>query len=292
MIYRQSPLLGALFILCAELLFASMGATVKALSDSGIASEVSVFMRNLFGLIIISPLLFRGGMKLIRTDIPHLHLLRALAGLSAMYCFFYALSNIALAESMLLKMTSPLFMPLIAAAWLGERIFRLTLFAVGLGFAGVLIVLQPGGEFNIVALIGLLGGALAALAKTSLRRLGQSEPTVRVVFYFATTATVISAIPMAWFWQMPNSEQWRLMMMLGLFGTLAQLLLTRGYAIAPAGRMSPLTYTSVVFGAGFGYLFWNEIPGSSFIIGAVLIAIAGVLTLHHPGRLPRTPASD
>ena len=282
MIYRQNILLGGLFILLAELLFASMGATVKSLALSGVSSEISVFMRNMFGLIVLLPLITVNRNISLKTEVIHLHLLRGLSGLAAMYCFFYALSNIALAEGMLLKMTSPLFMPLIAAFWLGEKLHGMTLIAVSIGFAGVIVVLQPGGgTLNIVALIGLAGGALAALAKTSLRRLGKTEPTVRVVFYFATIGSLVSAIPMLLAWQPLNNEQWFKLMALGLFGTLAQLLLTRGYAIAPPGRMSPLTYTSVIFGAAYGYLFWGEVPASTFVIGALMIAFAGVLTLQH-----------
>jgi len=201
-----------------------------------------------------------------------------------MYCFFYALSHLALAQGMLLKMTAPLFMPLIAAAWLGERLRGGTLLAVALGFAGVSMVLRPQGEANAVALVGLAGGALAALAKTSLRRLGRSEPTVRVVFYFACTATLVSAIPLSWRWQAPDGHQWLLLAALGGFGTLAQLLLTRGYAIAPPGRMSPLGYLSVIFSAGYGYLLWGEVPTAGFIAGAALIAIAGVMTVRGAER--------
>jgi len=278
-IYRQHLVLGAFLILIAEFMFASMGATVKALSLSGIPSELSVFMRNLFGLLLVFALVMRSGISSLKTDIFHLHLLRAMSGLGAMYCFFYALSNIELAEGMLLKMTAPLFMPLIAAVWLGENLHRLTIFAVGLGFIGVIIVLEPGGELNTVALIGLLGGALAAVAKTSLRRLGQSEPTLRVVFYFAALGTLVSAVPLAWVWTHPTNEQLLLMILLAVFGTSGQLLLTRGYAISPAGQMSPLTYTSVIFGGGYGYFLWGEIPAGAFIIGALLIAIAGILTI-------------
>ncbi len=257
-----------------------MGATVKAVSASGVPSEVSVFMRNLFGLLVLLPFLASRRGDTLGTKIFHLHLIRALTGLGAMYCFFHALANLALAEGMLLKMTSPLFMPLIAALWLSEKLHGLTLAAVVIGFAGVIIVLQPGGDFNLVALIGLAGGALAAVAKTSLRRLGQTEPTVRVVFYFAAIGSLLSVVPMLLVWKQLTLEQWLSLMALGVFGTIAQLLLTRGYAIAPPGRMSPLTYTSVIFGAVYGYLFWGEVPAGTFIVGAVMIAFAGILTLH------------
>jgi drug/metabolite transporter (DMT)-like permease len=278
MLYRQNLLLGALFILVAEFFFASMGAAVKTVT-ADLPSEMAVFMRNLFGLALMIPLAWRNGLAGLKTQIMPIHLLRSLAGVSAMYCFFYVLANLKLADGMLLKMTAPLFMPLIALVWLSERLRRQTLLALGIGFMGVILVLNPHGEFNRVALIGLLGGALAALAKVSLRRLGRSEPSVRVVFYFALLSSLISAFPMLWHWQNPTAVQWGLFALVGLMGTLGQLLLTRGYAIASATSVSPFTYASVLFGAGYGYLFWDEIISLQFILGALLIGLAGVLAL-------------
>lgn len=279
MIYRQNLLLGALFIAASELLFASMGAAVKHVSLDGMPNEMVVFMRNLFGLLVLLPLLLRGGAGLFRTQVLHLHLLRGGAGLAAMYCFFYALGHLPLADGMLLKMTAPLFMPLIALLWLGERLRLTTLMAVLLGFAGVILVLNPGGEFNRVALVGLAGGAFAALAKSTVRRLGRSEPNLRVVFYFSVVGLSLSSIPLLWAWQMPSSQQWLWLFAIGALGVTGQLLLTRGYAIAPSGQVSPFTYFSVVFGAGYGYLFWQEVPTETFVVGASVIALAGILTL-------------
>ncbi|MCG7897899.1 MAG: DMT family transporter [Candidatus Thiodiazotropha weberae] len=255
-----------------------MGAVVKQLTQS-LPSEMAVFMRNLFGVALLLPLVWGSGFVSLKTQVFHLHLLRSVAGVSAMYCFFYALANLPLADGMLLKMTSPLFMPLIAWYWLSEPMYRTVLLAIGIGFVGVILVLNPGGEFNQIALIGLLGGVFASLAKVSLRRLGKTEPSVRVVFYFALLSSLISAIPMGWNWQQPTVTEWWLFALLGVFGTLGQLLLTRGYAIATAARVSPFTYTSVLFGAAYGYLFWGETLSLQFIFGALLIGLAGIIAL-------------
>jgi drug/metabolite transporter (DMT)-like permease len=271
---------GALFILTSELMFASMGATVKAAALSEMPNEVMVFLRNLIGIFLISPLLLKDGIRNLRTDAPHLHLLRAVMGVSAMYCFFYALGHLALADAMLLKMTTPIFMPIIAWLWLREHASRHALLAVPIGFFGVVLVLHPGGDLNWVALIGLAGGAFAALAKVTVRRLARSEPTARIVFYFAVFGALISALPMAWAWQTPTAEHWALVLVIALFGTLGQILLTSGYGAAPTARIAPFTYFSVVFGATYGYLFWGEFPDLYFVAGALLIVFAGILALH------------
>jgi len=278
MLYRQSLILGSLFIVLSELMFASMGAAVKAVS-ADMPNEMIVFMRNLFGSLVLLPLLWRYGWRHLQTRIWYLHVMRAGFGVAAMYCFFYALANMPLASGMLLKMTSPLFIPLVAIAWLGEGITGRALLAVVIGFIGVILVLQPQGGFQAVALIGLLGGALAAVAKVTVRRLGRSEPTTRIVFYFALVATLVSAVPLSWSWQTPDTDSWLLLLLIGIVGTLGQLLLTRGYSIAPPSQVGAFTYTSVVFAALFGYLFWDEMVDYLFVIGALIIAAAGMLVL-------------
>ncbi|HEX9802900.1 MAG TPA: DMT family transporter [Gammaproteobacteria bacterium] len=287
--YPQNVLQGALFILLSELMFASMGAAVKAASGLGLSNEMLVFMRNLMGLFVIAPLLLRHGRGELRTPVYPLHLLRAVLGLSAMYCFFYVLGRLPLADGMLLKMTSPIFMPLIALLWLGERVSHLALLAIPIGLVGVMLVLRPGGELSAVALLGVLGGMLAAFAKVTVRRLGRTESTTRVVFYFTLNATLISAMPLAWAWQLPSPQQWALLGLMGVMGTAGQLLLTRGYAIAPAASVSPFTYFSVVFGAAYGYLFWGEVLDWLFVAGALLIAVAGVLAVRGRARKPLSP---
>jgi drug/metabolite transporter (DMT)-like permease len=287
--YSQNVVQGAVFILLSELMFASMGAAVKAASGLGLPNEMLVFMRNLMGLFVIAPLLLRYGAAELRTPVYHLHLMRAVLGLSAMYCFFYVLGRLPLADGMLLKMTTPIFMPLIALLWLGERVAWPAIVAIPLGLVGVLMVLKPGGDMSWVALLGVLGGALAAVAKVTIRRLSHSESTTRIVFYFSLNATLISALPLLWAWQTPTLEQWMLLGLMGVMGTTGQLLLTRGYGVAPAAKVSPFTYFSVVFGAAYGYLFWGEVLDGLFVAGALLIAVAGVMAVRARSRRPVSP---
>lgn len=278
MLYTQNIILGAVFILLSEFMFATMGALVKTVAVE-LPNEVIVFFRNVIGLIFLSSFLLKNKNLSIKTRVLHLHILRGIMGVSAMYCFFYALGHLRLADGMLLKMTAPLFIPFIAWFWLKENAPRLAIIALPVGFSGVILILKPGGDFNWIVLIGLAGGFLAAIAKTSVRRLGHSEPTFRVVFYFALISTLVSIVPMLWTWQMPSPNAWGLLIALSLSGTVGQFLLTRGYAIAHSSRVAPFTYFSVIFGSIFGYMFWDELLDVYFTFGALLIAIAGLLAI-------------
>ena len=262
---------GALLIISAELMFTCMGASIRHVSED-LNNPMVVFARNLVGLMILLPWLLQGGIRRFSTRVPHLHLLRGLAGVGAMYCFFYALAKLPLADAMLLKLTAPLFIPLVALVWLKERFTWHLLLALALGFGGVVIMLTPDLEHTgSVSLIALAGGALAALAKVTVRRLSHSESSSLTVFYFAATGLAASLLPLLWYWQTPTASQLLWLFLLGAFATAGQLLMTRGYACAPAARLGPFAFFSVIFGAVFGWILWDEILTLSTIAGALLI---------------------
>ena len=283
--YRQQLVLGAVLITTSELLFATMGAALK-LAAVGVPIAMIVFFRSLFGLLPFLPLLLKdngAGLRPSPGTWP-LHLLRAVVGLSAMSCFFYALAHLPLADGMLLKMTAPVFMPIIAALWLAERPSRPAIVAVPVGLAGVVLILDPTGEFAPAALVGLAGGVLAAWAKVTVRRLTRSEPASRVVVSFGVLATLMSAPFAIAVWQMPSMTEWGLLLAVGLCASGGQWLLTRGYGAASPGQIGPFTYSSVIFAAGWGALVWGEIPDTVFVAGAILIAGAGLLALRQDHR--------
>lgn len=281
--YRpQQLLLGASFIVLGEFFFATMGVGIRLVSAE-LPNAMVVFGRNLIGLMLIAPWLLRNGIGDVKTPVPGLHLLRAFAGIGAMYCFFYAIAKLPLAEAMLLKLTAPIFMPLIAMLWLQEQVTALLWVALGIGFAGVALILgpEPGtaewAGVSPVALVGLLGGVLAALAKVTVRRLSRTEPIGRIVFYFSLIGVGISAVPLLRFWQVPTLGALLLLLGIGVAATFGQLSLTRGLSLAPASRMGAFGYFSVVFGAGYGWVFWDEPLTLSVLSGSLLIAIGGLL---------------
>jgi len=271
-------ILGCVFAMFAELCFVGMGSLVKLLSEN-LPSQNVLFFRNLFGLLILLPLIFKLGIKTLKSDNLKWHFLRSLSGVSAMYCFFYALSELPLADAMLLKISAPLFIPVIALIWLSEHISLRAITAIMIGFLGVILVIKPTGTMHIASLAGLMGGALAALAKVTIRRMSASEPTSRIVFYFGLISLTISTIPMFWYWVNPNSNEWMLLILLGGCGTLGQLFLTKAYLLAPASRIAPFTYSSILFAAIIGLVFWGEIITLLTVTGALLIIVAGIIIL-------------
>jgi drug/metabolite transporter (DMT)-like permease len=274
---------GALLIIAAEFMFASMGASIRHVSGT-LDNHTVVFARNLIGFLLFIPLVMaRSGLRL-HTEVPALHLLRGLAGLGAMYCFFYAIAKMPLAQAMLLKLSAPLFIPFVALFWLGETFGRVVVTAVLVGFLGVGIILSPDlGTLGPVAAIALLGGALAAIAKVTVRRLSRSEPPDRTVFYFALIGTLVSSVAFLWSPQIPSPDQWPWLLAIGGFATLGQMLLTRGFAASPAARLGPFAFFSVVFAALMGWWFWSEPLSWTGVLGSILVLLAGIMVSRPDG---------
>ena len=279
MTYDNDLRQGALYMTVSALLFAAMALAVKVASR-GLPNAEVVFFRNLLGLGVLLPLMLPLSARGLATRHLAEHLVRALAGLGAMYCFFYAIGHMRVADAVLLNYSLPLFMPLIAWAWLKEPVPRRLWWALGVGFVGLLLILKPGlSLFNPVALFGVAAAMLAALAQVGIRRLTRTEPVTRIVFYFGVIATAVSAVPLAGVWRPPDATQWQVLLALGVLATLAQLALTRAYAHAPAAQVGPFLYMVVVFTTLLEGWYFEVWPDPLSIAGAVLVCTAGILTL-------------
>lgn len=279
---------GALYVISAALAFSTMAALIKVLSTD-INNEMLVWARNVFSLIFLTPLLIRYKPHQFLTSHWRSHLLRTGAGLLAMYCLFWSIPRLHLAEALLLNHTATLFIPFIAMFWLKESFGRRTGIAIIVGFIGIMMVLKPGASvFSWAALVGLTSGVLAAVAMVSIRSMAGVEPSTRIVLYFSVFGTLASSIPLAWAWQTPNWWQWCLLAVLGLLAMGGQLLLTRAYMSAPAAQVGPFTYASVVFGAILGWMFWGETLDRWSWAGTGLVIAAGVLIVFR-WPIPKRP---
>jgi drug/metabolite transporter (DMT)-like permease len=273
----------AAYMIAATALFATMGAMVKHVSAE-LPNEMVAFFRSAIGFLVLLPLMLHQRPTL-RTQRPLGHVLRSLAGLGSMYCFFYAVARLPLAEAVLLNYSAPLFIPFIATLWLKEPMSRRVLFAIGLGFVGVVLILKPGISLLApVALVALISGVLGAVAMVGGRGLSDSEPTFRIVFYYTLVCAVGSAVPLAWTWKTPATHLWLPILTMGTCASVAHLCMTRAYALAPAAQAGPFSYATVVFAALIGWVYWGEVPDVVSAIGVAIVCAAGVLAIRFGGR--------
>jgi drug/metabolite transporter (DMT)-like permease len=279
----HSPTLkGAALLALSAVLFASMGVFIRLASHT-VGNEIVVFARNFVGLLLLLPIMLLDRGVGFRTQVFGRHLWRTLTGLTAMYGFFYAIAHLPLSSAMVFTYSSPVFIPLVAWLFLKEPMTVRAWTAALVGLAGVLLVCKPTeGIFNQFALIGLGSSVLAATAFVTVRALGATEPTTRVVFYFALLSTVVSTVPLLWAGRTITLKEFGLLGAVGVLATLSQLCLTRAYALAPANRIGPITYLAIVVAGIYAWVLWGEMPDKFAIAGTGLIFAASLLGLRKP----------
>jgi drug/metabolite transporter (DMT)-like permease len=274
-----------------------MAACVKYLG-SAIPSGETIFVRGLISVVVLALIAWRvEGLGLLRTSKLRSHALRSLCGTASMFCWFYALTLIPLAEFWAIAFTAPLFLTLLAMLFLGERIHRYRWTALAIGFVGVVIIVGPHLSFGAGSLgagMALAAAVFSAFAVMFLRSMSGSggEHPITITFYFSVTTMVCSAFTVIAGWPMPTSRQWLFIALAGLFGVFGQLFMTYSYRFAEASTIAPIDYVNLLIAIVYGWFFFDELPDHATWIGAPLVIAAGAIILWREYRLmlPREPA--
>jgi drug/metabolite transporter (DMT)-like permease len=264
--------------------FSLMSLMVKVLGRRLPAAEI-VFVRSAVTLVI-SYLMVRAAGIPVWGNRRTLLVLRGLAGFGALFCFFYAVTRLPLADVTVIHFTNPVFTAVLAAVFLGERMGRRELVGLPLCLVGVAFVAQPSflfgeGARNLdihAVAVALAAAMLSSIAYTTVRGLRETDDPLVVVFYFPLVATP-AAVPfmikeVLW----PGPIEWLLLVSVGVVTQIGQLFLTKGLHRERAGRATSIGYVQVLFAATWGLLFFHEIPNSLSILGAVLI-LCGMLVV-------------
>lgn len=290
---------GVLFMLAACAIFAVMSAVVKSLADRVHFLE-QMFFRAAFALPIVALIVMRrsrGGTlaSVLRTRRLPAHVLRAGTGVIAMGCSFYALGVLPLAEHTAITNTTPLFVTLLSIPFLGEKVGVHRLGAVVAGFVGILIIaLGQGaftGDYGGAARTGLIAAVLHGMfsAGTTLmvRDLSATESSSTIVLWQSLLMTAVLTLIMPFVWVTPSANDLLLLILTGLLGGVAQVLLTEAWASAQVSSIAPYSYSSLLWAVLFGWVAFGDIPGLWTIIGALCIVAASLYILHRELRRSR-----
>jgi S-adenosylmethionine uptake transporter len=266
-------------MIVASFFFAGMGVCVKLASARYSAAEI-VFYRALINLLFIWALVRARGIS-VRTPLWVFHIRRSASGCFSLILYFYAISLLPLATAVTLSYTSPLFLALYLAVLGKARLRGGMAFALALGFAGVVLLLHPTFRADQLfgGVMGLASGMVSAVAYFNIKELGErGELEERIVFYFALVCTVVGAVWMLFFEFHPiDAEGGALLLGVGLFGSAAQLAMTRAYKQGNTLMAASLAYTTVVFASLFGAIFWHEILSVDAWLAIALIVASGVV---------------
>ena len=281
---------GILLMLLASLSFAFMGGFAKVLSQTIPPIEVT-FFRNIAGVLLVGatvwshPFAHRGGR-------PFLLLFRGTMGFLALLAYFYIMAYIPLGEAVTYNKTSPIFVAIFAYLFLGEKLPKSALLAIVVGFSGILLVAKPDGfSFDKYDLLGIFSGIGAALAYTSIRELRSYYDTRAIVLSFMGIGTIGPVVLMAVApyveapdldflfaeFKMPAGGEWGLVLGVGLFATVSQLLMTKAYELTKAGIVGTISYSNIIFAVIIGVMLGDPIPDLWTVLGIILIITAGLL---------------
>ncbi len=268
---------GASLIVAAFLLIAVMSALGKA--AGGLSPATIVCFQNGVALAVFLPWALRRGPPGLRTAHLALHLVRGLAGMLSQVLGFYALSKMPLLNVVLLTNAAPLFIPLVALAWLKERVSAATWVSLAVGFVGVVLILDPSPRLlrDPAAVVALAAAACSAVALVTVNKLSATEPTPRILFYYFLTATAATAPFLPLGWHAPSPGQWGCLAGIGGCMAASQLLIILAYHYAKPAAIAPFNYSVVVFSGLIGWLVWGDVPGWLALAGVALITVGGVM---------------
>jgi S-adenosylmethionine uptake transporter len=271
----------SLWMVVAGLAFALMGVFVKIASAHFATAEL-VFWRAIAQAAVAWAMLWHAGLP-VRTPRLGMHVHRGVAGFCSLFMFFYSLTALPVATAMTLNYSSPLFLAILLAALAREKPGAKLVGTVLVGFAGVVLLLQPtfAADQWWPGLIGLASGAISAIAYWNVRELVRSEePEARVVFYFGVFALAGALLWMApQRWHVPTADTWWMLAGVGGLGALGQLAMTRAYGQGSTLVTAALSYSGIVFSSVIGIAWFGDLLSWSAWIGIALIVAAGILAV-------------
>lgn len=268
--------LGIVLMLLCVGFFSSMSATVKLLTEDYSTWQIVLF-RNLVPLpIVFLVVVGRGGLGVLATSRPGLHLVRNGFALLSNLLLFFGLGFVALADASAIQFTSPLFVTALSALVLGFRVGPRRWIAVFAGFCVIIFMVAPSGEVQWASLILLASTLLYGSMVIATRILSRTEPSGVIFFYLCLCGTLVSAVIMPWVWITPTGADLALLLLVGVFGGLSQWTLVNAVRLVSPAILAPFEYTLILWAVGFDILLWQVQPSAATLIGAGIIAVAGL----------------
>ena len=273
----QTPVMRGIVLMClSTIAFSIMHGLVRFVSEVLPPFQIA-FFRNIFGLAFLLPLLMRSRFAILRTKQIGLHALRGVINMAAMLMFFTALAISPIAKVTALGFTAPIFMAILAVLVLGERFRIYRWSAIFLGFVGMLIILRPGlVAIDTGALLVIGSAALWAVAMIIIKIQSRTESSLTIVAYMGIFLGVFSIAPAVWVWQPFGLQTLGFMVLIGLFGSIAQMAISESLKETDSTALMPFDFLKLIWTAMIGVWFFSEIPDIYTWIGATVIFLSGL----------------
>ncbi len=277
----QNTALGIVLMLATVFCYTVQDGITRFLAGEYNVMMVVMVRYWIFALFVIALALRRpGGLRAVATKRPWLHLTRAALHIGEICVIVLSFTLIGLINTHAIFAVCPLLVAALSGPVLGEKVGLARWIAIGAGFAGMLVILQPGsGLFTPLALLPLLSAAGFALYSVLTRLATEREPAFTAFFWSGMLGAVMMTVVGLPFWERMTPTDWAWTLANGLVAILSNWLMIRAYQVAEAAAIQPFAYFQLVFVSIMGITLFNETIATATVIGAGIVVAAGLFSL-------------
>lgn len=286
MLTTKAKVKSVLWIMLWALAFATSMSLVKLLYNTKM--EMVVFVRFLFGVVVILPVLGKRGGQVLKTERTLKHLGNSIFRVLAVWATYYAYANLPLTVAVSVGFTGPVMAIILAILLLKERVPWGKWVCIFISYLGVLIIVRP--EPSAVThfiFVALLANFASSFAKILSKDLSNTDSAITIMFYANTFGLVLSGLYLCYFFHLPPQNELIILGLVGVAGTLSQYSYLQALYHGSVSFVAPYEYTRLVVTIPVGVILFAEIPTSETVIGAGLIVATSVYLTIKDLRAPR-----
>ena len=278
---RHAPLRGLLYMVAGVFCISVMDASAKWLTQRYSPAEIVFIGRSPALAFTVALALANGGIATLGTRRLGLQTLRGLFGAGTLVCFILSVRLLPLADTVALTFVAPLFMSALSVPLLGERVEARRWLVIGVGFVGVLTIVQPSGAgFGSGAALALASAFCYAVFNNLARRLSTTEPSHSQLFWASLVLILGAGAIVPFHWAPLEGDDLPAFTLFAVVGTLGQFLLVQALRYAEVSAVAPLEYSALIWATLFGFLFWSQWPSATTLAGAAIVAASSIYIIH------------
>lgn len=289
-ISERNNLQGIVYILVGIFALSMMDATAKWLvhADYEVVQILALRGWIITGILLVWAKFNGGWRKQLYTTRLRDHGIRTALAYLAPFCFFTALKSMPLADATVIFFAAPFIMTALSVPLFKEKVGLHRWGAIAVGFAGVLIAMQPGtAGFQPMALVVLAGCFFYAITTLAVRWLGSTESTFKIVFYFNFGVALISTLFLPFVWVPMSWQDIGVLTGMAGLGLCGHIFLSRAFNTGQVGVIAPFEYSALLWTVIIGFVVWNELPVARVWLGGAIIVASGLYIIHRERRLKK-----
>jgi len=265
-------------LIILSVFFSALMSVLIKLAQQEINVFTAAFLRFFFGILILTPIFIKTKLNVFKTSHLKIHFLRVIINYPSMLLFFYGINFVSIEKANSLTFVVPFIATILAIIFLKEKIYGYRIFALLLGFIGMLIIIRPGFiEISIGVYMILTSSILWAIMIIITKKLSKDDSSITILSYQYLLMFVISFVFAIFNWQSPSNETIFYLFLAGFSGTIFHLTLYQAYKLVDVSLVQPYSFLVLVFASILGYFVFGEIPDIYTWIGTGIIFIGIII---------------